>query len=81
MMFPEGQLTKIAECCQLSLDSDKLRLEHRLPAVDGDCYTGCNSVTSVSGRCQLSIKSLRLSQCTVECSESCLTAYILDQIY
>ena len=44
IMFPEGQLTKIAECCQLSLNSDRLRLEHRLPAVDGDCYRSMSAV-------------------------------------
>ena len=80
-MFPEGQPTKIAECCQLTLDSDRLRLENRLPARDSDRYTGCSSVTSVSGPCQLLINSLRLSHCTVECSESYLIAYTLDQIY
>jgi len=44
IMFPEGPLTKIAECCQLSLNSDRLRLEHRLPAVDGDCYRSMSAV-------------------------------------
>jgi hypothetical protein len=44
IMFPEGTLTKIAECCQLCLNSDRLRLEHRLPAVDGDCYRSMSAV-------------------------------------
>ena len=57
IMFPEGQPTKIAECCQLSLDSDRLRLEHNLPAVFGICYTGCTSITSVPGQVDVSCPS------------------------
>ena len=50
IMFPEGQPTKIAECCQLSLDSDRLRLEHNLPAV---CLVTVTLVVLQSHQCQV----------------------------